>query len=171
MKQKDLAAELGISPAMVSRLARRGMPTDSVQRAQKWRRSHLSPARVKGNRADTVAPSRALAPADGAAVSQPELEPAAAVPSPDTGYSVDRARREKYEADMAEIKLREQQGDLVRKADVRAAMAERLGDVRTNLLQIPARLAPLLALESDQAKVYAMLDGELRSVLVRLTSQ
>ena len=35
-------------------------------------------------------------------------------------YSVDRARREKYEADMAQLKLLEQQGDLVRVIEVRA---------------------------------------------------
>lgn len=59
MMQKDLAAALGISPAMVSRLAKRGMPTDSLERAQKWRRKNLPMARMKGNRADTVAMSKA----------------------------------------------------------------------------------------------------------------
>ena len=53
MKQKDLAAGLGISEAMVSKLARRGMPTDSVERAVRWRRRHLEPARMKGMRVDS----------------------------------------------------------------------------------------------------------------------
>lgn len=54
MQQKELASLLDISPAMVSRLAKRGMPTDTLERAEKWRRRHLEPGRVKGSRIDTV---------------------------------------------------------------------------------------------------------------------
>lgn len=50
MRQKDLAKALNLSEAMVSRLVQRGMPTDSVEAARKWRRRHLEPARVKGVR-------------------------------------------------------------------------------------------------------------------------
>lgn len=61
MNQKELAALLDISPAMVSRLAKRGMPTDDLERAQRWRKRHLEPSRVKGSRVDTVKP-KTLAP-------------------------------------------------------------------------------------------------------------
>lgn len=54
MQQKELATLLDISPAMVSRLAKRGMPTDTVERAERWRRRHLEPGRVKGSRVDTI---------------------------------------------------------------------------------------------------------------------
>ena len=47
MQQKELAILLDISPAMVSRLAKRGMPTDTLERAERWRRRHLEPGRVK----------------------------------------------------------------------------------------------------------------------------
>jgi hypothetical protein len=53
MQQKELATLLDISPAMVSRLAKRGMPTDTLERAERWRRRHLEPGRVKSVRADT----------------------------------------------------------------------------------------------------------------------
>ncbi len=52
MQQKELSKLLGLSPAMVSRLAKRGMPTDSLERAERWRRRHLEPGRVKGARFD-----------------------------------------------------------------------------------------------------------------------
>lgn len=52
MLKKELAQLLGISPAMVTRLSQRGMPTDTLERAQRWRRRHLEPGRVKGNRFD-----------------------------------------------------------------------------------------------------------------------
>jgi hypothetical protein len=54
MQQRELASQLDISPAMVSRLAKRGMPTDTLERAEKWRRRHLEPSRIKGTRIDTV---------------------------------------------------------------------------------------------------------------------
>lgn len=50
MKQKELAILLDITPAMVSRLAKRGMPVDCPERAKRWRRRHLEPGRVKGVR-------------------------------------------------------------------------------------------------------------------------
>src|SRR2546427_11229866 len=53
MNRKQLAAALGISPSMVTRLAKRGMPTDSVDRAKRWRNRHIEPGRMKSNRADT----------------------------------------------------------------------------------------------------------------------
>lgn len=107
-------------------------------------------------------PTPASAPAPGAIVLPPSTT--------DEGeYSVNRARRERYEADLAQMKLQEQQGDLVRVVEVRAEIAKRVGQVRMNLLQIPARLSPLLANEADQAKVHALLDAEIRSVLANVT--
>lgn len=111
---------------------------------------------------------RALLPIEAAAINGAAASPgAASAPSqaPDPIYSVDRARREKFEADMAEIRLSEARGDLVNLAAVRAEIANRVGQLRANLLQIPARLAPLLANESDQARCHSLLDGELRAVL------
>jgi len=43
MKQRELAAALGLSPAAVSRLVARGMPTDSPELAHAWRREHVRP--------------------------------------------------------------------------------------------------------------------------------
>ena len=60
MLKKELAAALGISPAMVSKLAKRGMPVDSVERARRWRKRHLDPGRVKGQRMGTHVPAEAM---------------------------------------------------------------------------------------------------------------
>ncbi|WP_374258318.1 hypothetical protein [Aquabacterium sp.] len=69
MKQYELAEQLGITPAMVSKLAKRGMPTDSVERASRWRKRHLEPGRVKGSKYGTEAKPEAPAarPLPGAA--------------------------------------------------------------------------------------------------------
>ena len=52
MKQKELAEALGITPGQVSRLVKRGMPTDDVERARRWRRRHLESPRTADERAD-----------------------------------------------------------------------------------------------------------------------
>ncbi len=62
MQQKELAKLLGISPAMVSRLAKRGMPIDCPERAQRWRKRHLEPGRVKGARFDPAQATKPTAP-------------------------------------------------------------------------------------------------------------
>jgi hypothetical protein len=41
MKQSDLAQALSLSPAAVSRLVARGMPTSSAEAARVWRRDHV----------------------------------------------------------------------------------------------------------------------------------
>ncbi len=73
MQQKELAQLLDISPAMVSRLAKRGMPTDTLERAERWRKRHLEPGRVKGSRFGTVLATPAP--------SQPRPAPDAVVPA------------------------------------------------------------------------------------------
>jgi hypothetical protein len=52
MKLKDLAYALGISDSMASRLAKKGMPTYSIEAAEKWRAKNLDPSMTKQNRAD-----------------------------------------------------------------------------------------------------------------------
>ena len=81
MNQKELAALLDISPAMVSRLKKQGMPTDTLERAQRWRKRHLEPGRIKGSRFDPNRPKAAPTrqPARAAPPAQPG-RPAAALP-------------------------------------------------------------------------------------------
>lgn len=52
MNQNELAEQLGISPGMVSKLKKRGMPTDNIDRAKRWRKRHLQPGMVKGVKFD-----------------------------------------------------------------------------------------------------------------------
>jgi len=88
----------------------------------------------------------------------------------DNSYWAAKSRREKADAEMAELKLAEQRGDMVRSADVRAGQAKRLAALRESLLQLPARLAPVLAVESDPARCHDALQAELRAVLEQMTA-
>lgn len=56
MNRTELARALGVTPGMVTRYAQRGMPVDTLERAQRWRRRHLELGRMKENRFDPIAP-------------------------------------------------------------------------------------------------------------------
>ena len=105
MQQKELATLLDISPAMVSRLAKRGMPVDTLERAERWRRRHLEPGRVKGARIDQPASPKpeppAAPPRPAAYVSDAQIEVA--------GDLADGALRrgDQFAADARIVQLRE----------------------------------------------------------------
>lgn len=91
MKLTDLAAALALSPSAVSRLAARGMPTETVEAAAAWRGSHVRP-RLKSD----GSPGRSRAP--GKSVED---------------YQASRARREAAEATEAELRVAKTVGTLV----------------------------------------------------------
>lgn len=86
----------------------------------------------------------------------------------DDDYWRSRARREKAEAQLAELKLLEAHGQLVRADDVRAGLARRAAAFRESLLQIPSRLSAQLAAETSEARVHQLLEAELRTAVAHL---
>jgi hypothetical protein len=84
------------------------------------------------------------------------------------GYAASRNRREAADAEMAELKLAEAQNSLIRVDAVKSALGSVFSTTRDALLQIPARLSPLLAAESDPATVQTMLYAELHQALQHL---
>lgn len=145
MSKRALARALGLSPSAVLKLEARGMPLDSIEAARAWRAANLDPMRTKasGARAERIGRADALMAA--------------------------RIEREQAEAALARLRLGEQSGELVRVADIRQALARQVVSVRDALLNIPHRLAPTAAAEPDPARVFAMIDAELRRALELLT--
>lgn len=80
------------------------------------------------------------------------------------------ARADAARAELLEYQLQEKQGKLVRAEDVRRAAMEKARVARDALLGIPNRLAPILAAESDPAKVHGRLAEELRRVCAELAA-
>ncbi|MGB7422901.1 MAG: HTH domain-containing protein [Comamonas sp.] len=85
-----------------------------------------------------------------------------------TSYHVARTLRETEEARIAKLKREEMEGLLIRVSAVEAAWAASLAAVREHLLQLRARLAPLLAAENDPLKIDAMLGEEHAQALQQL---
>lgn len=88
----------------------------------------------------------------------------------DGDYWASRARREAAEAEMAELKLAEQHGTLIRLDAVKSALASVIAATRDSLLQLPARLAPVLAAESSAAAVHDIIQSEIHQALAQLTA-
>lgn len=87
--------------------------------------------------------------------------------------SYDEARRRQAIADagLAELRLAEQSADLLRAATVHAMVAKLAAGLREGLLQIPPRLAPVLAAESDAAIIQDTLAAALRQVLEQVATE
>lgn len=80
-------------------------------------------------------------------------------------YVSNRNRREAAEAELAELRLAEEKGRLIRVDAVKAVVASVFSAARDALLQIPARLGPQLAAESDASKAQTMLHTEIHQAL------
>ena len=80
-----------------------------------------------------------------------------------------RIKSEVERARLLEIKARVEAGKYVDADEVNVAAFNRARVVRDSLLNIPDRLAGVIAAESDAQKVHALLATEIRQVLEELT--
>ena len=90
--------------------------------------------------------------------------PAANVPpvaAVSVSYDEARRRRELAEASMAEMKQEELSGDLIRVDVITRHLAQKIATMRDAFLQIPLRLAPVIAAETDQATIHTLLETEI----------
>jgi anion-transporting ArsA/GET3 family ATPase len=167
MSQAALGRALGLSPAAITKLKGQGMPVDSVASAQAWREARQNVAQRK--------PSPVSAP-EPAPVRRVELHGVpvfgGAVPPLDFPLGEDRdearTRREIAEANMAEMEEARHRRELIRVSAVQAQLATDYATTRDAMLQIPARMAPLLAAEEDPAAVQTLLHAEIHQALMTL---
>lgn len=86
----------------------------------------------------------------------------------DPAIAKSQAKKEEFRAKLVELEYEERVGTLVRKDEVEKEMF-RIGRlVRDAVLNVPARLAGILAAETDQRKVHDQLETELRQALEAL---
>jgi hypothetical protein len=91
---------------------------------------------------------------------------AAAIPS----FAQSRAIREAYAARLTRLEYDQRSGRLVDKAELKMRLAKLHMAVRDSLRTIPDRVAPIVAAETDQAKIHAMLLKEIGQALEGLGS-
>lgn len=80
-------------------------------------------------------------------------------------YAQSRAIKEAYNARLAKLEYEEKSGALVRTDSVKVSWFNVLRVLRDRALNLPDRLAPLLASETDPKLVRELLDAELRQIL------
>ena len=164
---REYARRRGVTLGAVQKAIRAGRITpiegkiDPEVADIQWQRN-TNPARSSGTA--STAPIAPRAPAAGSDAGEGGAD--------DGPRLVDvRARREKAMAELAELELAEKRGELVSAQAIERALATKILSVRESLDTLADRITPLLAAETDPAKVYALLRTEIRQVLAQLSSE
>lgn len=148
LTRKEIAEALGVTPALVTRYRNAGMPMHDIQSARAWKAANVR-----------------LRVANGAAKPKGKRKAAA---TPASIYQEARTRTAIADAMDRELDVLERSNVLVKRDTIRAELGRRLATLKDTILQIPARLAPVLAAESDEAKVHDALQDELYGVLAQI---
>jgi hypothetical protein len=116
-------------------------------------------------RAQAPARHRQEPKAHAAAHPTQETSEPARLDSGSVDYSRARAVREGYMARLAKMLFEERSAKLVARAEVEVAAFNRFRAFRDGMLNIPDRLAAVLAAEGDAARVHELLASEIRKAL------
>lgn len=88
----------------------------------------------------------------------------------DPAFSKWKGRRERAAALREELRLGEESGDLIRRADAVAVVSNAFVTLRTDLEALPDSIAPVLAGESDEGRVRILLSEEIEHALGNLAT-
>ncbi|WP_130472993.1 hypothetical protein [Candidatus Magnetaquicoccus inordinatus] len=136
-----------------------------------WERN-TSPAQQRKPDSVPAKPAPVPAPANPPPIRQPSQRPA----EPESGpvaagmpnYQMSRAVRETYNAKLTRLDYEERTGKLLNAEDVAKEAFALARRVRDRLLNIPSRMASVLASETDSKTIESMLSQELRIALEEL---
>jgi hypothetical protein len=173
LSQAAIGRILGLSPASMTKLKLQGMPVTSVEAARAWREARQNIAARKPEQkpaAPSVGNPHGLTslprPASDEVIRANEIKFDGAEMA--EAHDEARTRREIAEANIAEMKEGELRGDLIRVSAVKATLSTVFATTRDALLQLPSRLAPLVAADSDPSSVQNTLHSEIHMALQHL---
>lgn len=163
---RQLADLLGVSKSQVARDKAAGMPMHDADAARAWRRQQHDMSRTADGRIDRPAGgSQPPAPAElsGDPPSSPEPD---ADDDPDTAaFRAARARRERVNADRAELELDQLRGSLVPLEDAQRLVFTAFRSLRDQVLNVAPRLKDQMAAMTDAMAIERLLEDELGAVL------
>lgn len=182
LSQKEYAQHRGCSPAAVCKAVKEGRISadrdgkiDPAVADIQWglntrarTRNVSSGEPTPGPVASAPGPVDAIAEPDGQLPLSDEPDGVPAAVAGDPKYTTSRASREEAVARREWLRLLEDEGQLVRVDQVRASLAARLAPVREALMQLPARLAPLIAAETEAVRIQNMLEASIHEILAKL---
>lgn len=164
---KEYAAHIGVTPAYVTRLKKQGRLVMREVEGEQRVDFELTDRLVR-NTTDLGRAANGRNAGPGVQSSRP-VAPLAETGRVDALFRQAQAQERAFAAKIEELKYRELSGQLIRADAVRAAWAKRLASTRDALLQIPHRMAPVLAAEADMDRVALLLEAELRQALAELS--
>lgn len=169
------AVQKAIESGRVTAIKREGSRIVAIEfhaASQQWS-ANTDPVQAARSGHALSAPMQASGPVEQQLELAAKDEPPAATPASGDkdphGYYEARAKRERHQAEMAELDLLEQLGKLVSVDEMRQVTGRRYRAMRDKLLNIPDRIAAVLAAEKDTARVHAALTAELKRVLHELS--
>lgn len=158
LRAADVARHLNADHSLVARWVRRGMPLTCLDDALAW---HAASIRTRNRPA-----SRAADPPPAPAADAPVSSTAAMT----RDLLAARLLREQSDARTAQLRLAEVEGRLIDRDAVGRALAGHITGARDALLNLGARLAPVLATETDPAVVLRLLRAEHHRALEMLAA-
>lgn len=173
VRQAQLARELGVSRQAINKLVQRKVISADqdglidVELARHAIASRVSPD-SKSSQAISVLPAVVTIPTASAAAAPAATTDSASVEEGPINYHVAKTLNETAQARMNQLKLKEMQGELIRVADVRTAVAGSMAMAREALMQVPTRLSAILAGVSDASEIHRLLEEEIVSALQEL---
>lgn len=180
MTGKELSEGLGISQAMVSRLLKAGMPSDSLERAKRWRNRTMQRGRMKGVRLDTRVqhqPTKAAQQPPPMVPQQPSADDGDLFDDPDIetdpdvalqSYRDARSRKEHFQAELARLAFQKEAGELMLANEVRAMVATAGTELRTTLEALSYRLAVQIPGIQTEDEAQALVASHVETTLEQL---
>ncbi len=153
-------------PAMSQRAyaRHRGVALSAVQKAIETGRISTQPdGKIDSEQADVEWEQNTRRHAPPAAKREQEDDDASLFGA--SQYTKARAVREHYQARLAKIEYEERVAKLVPKDEVQVAAFNKFRQFRDHILNIPDRVAAMVAAETEAAKCYAVLATEIRRAL------
>jgi hypothetical protein len=136
---REMARQLDCAASLVSRYKARGMPMSTTADARAWMRENVARDPRSTLALDAV--------------------PAAdAPPSTADSYHDARARREQAEAELAELKLKRENGQVLDRDSSLQAVSTAFRQLRDTMMLLGRRLAPTLASMSDVREIRLALE-------------
>ncbi len=138
---------------------------DAATADSEWARNTAPRPQTKSSQAESVRPM----PSYPAASPANDLEVASRPEGGAVEYSRARAIREGYLARISKIEFEERSARLVSRDEVAVQAFNKFRTFRDGMLNIPDRIAAVLAAESDATRVHEILTSEIRRALLEFS--
>ncbi len=158
----EFAKSAGISPPMVTKLIRQGVLNDAIVKQKGKKRIKLNLERARELYRKGVDPAfKKGAPS----IKNEDVSEAIRGKSGDQSFIEARTWAERYKAAERKLNFEIKQNKWMLKSEARDEAFNAARVARDTLLNMPARVAAIVAADTDESSVYQILYKELREVI------